>query len=132
MLRVRGQSTQTKHSYVCEVIEYNKDPAEKRKQARSVCDEIEKGAQKLNQIQYFNDSVYTTKPSCKKFFFLQFSTAVFLICVCFVSGQQYGEEFGKLTMMRKVPVMKDGSFVLTERYRDVLTSTDDLNHLNHL
>lgn len=30
------------------------------------------------------------------------------------TGQQYGEEFGKLTMMRKVPVMKDGSFVLTE------------------
>ncbi|KAL7391512.1 hypothetical protein ABVT39_010300 [Epinephelus coioides] len=30
------------------------------------------------------------------------------------TGQQYSEEFGKLSIMRKVPVMKDGSFVLTE------------------
>ncbi|KAM7415579.1 hypothetical protein PAMA_017884 [Pampus argenteus] len=30
------------------------------------------------------------------------------------AGQQYSEEFGKISMMRKVPVMKDGSFVLTE------------------
>uniref|UniRef100_A0A3P8TV88 glutathione transferase n=1 Tax=Amphiprion percula TaxID=161767 RepID=A0A3P8TV88_AMPPE len=30
------------------------------------------------------------------------------------SGQQYSEEFGKLSVVRKVPVMKDGSFVLTE------------------
>ncbi|KAI9543835.1 hypothetical protein NQZ68_008883 [Dissostichus eleginoides] len=32
------------------------------------------------------------------------------------AGQQYSEEFGKINVMRKVPVMKDGSFVLTERY----------------
>lgn len=37
------------------------------------------------------------------------------LCV-FLSGQQYSEEFGKINVMRKVPVMKDGSFVLTERY----------------
>ncbi|KAL3062390.1 hypothetical protein OYC64_002240 [Pagothenia borchgrevinki] len=30
------------------------------------------------------------------------------------AGQQYSEEFGKINFMRKVPVMKDGSFVLTE------------------
>ncbi|KAM3868177.1 glutathione S-transferase theta-1a [Diretmus argenteus] len=30
------------------------------------------------------------------------------------SGQQYGEEFGKVSVMRKVPVMKDGNFILTE------------------
>lgn len=30
------------------------------------------------------------------------------------TGQQYSEEFGKVSIMRKVPVMKDGSFVLTE------------------
>ncbi|XP_071386299.1 glutathione S-transferase theta-1a [Centroberyx affinis] len=30
------------------------------------------------------------------------------------SGQQYGEEFGKINVVRKVPVMRDGSFVLTE------------------
>ncbi|XP_059193070.1 glutathione S-transferase theta-1a [Centropristis striata] len=30
------------------------------------------------------------------------------------AGHQYSEEFGKLSVMRKVPVMKDGSFVLTE------------------
>ncbi|XP_073321757.1 glutathione S-transferase theta-1a [Pagrus major] len=30
------------------------------------------------------------------------------------AGQQYTEEFGKISVMRKVPVMKDGSFVLTE------------------
>nr|UDM84148.1 glutathione S-transferase theta 1b [Sillago sihama] len=29
-------------------------------------------------------------------------------------GQQYSEEFGKLSVIRKVPVMKDGSFILTE------------------
>ncbi|XP_075935019.1 glutathione S-transferase theta-1a [Anarhichas minor] len=29
-------------------------------------------------------------------------------------GQQYSEEFGKISPMRRVPVMKDGSFVLTE------------------
>uniref|UniRef100_A0A672Z2F8 GST N-terminal domain-containing protein n=1 Tax=Sphaeramia orbicularis TaxID=375764 RepID=A0A672Z2F8_9TELE len=31
-------------------------------------------------------------------------------------GQQYSDEFGKVSVMRKVPVMKDGSFILTERY----------------
>ena len=30
------------------------------------------------------------------------------------AGQQYGEEFGKINILRKVPVMKDGSFILTE------------------
>ncbi|XP_005812572.1 glutathione S-transferase theta-3-like [Xiphophorus maculatus] len=30
------------------------------------------------------------------------------------AGQQYTEEFGKLSVVRKVPVLKDGSFVLTE------------------
>ncbi|KAK5870676.1 hypothetical protein PBY51_003602 [Eleginops maclovinus] len=30
------------------------------------------------------------------------------------AGHQYSEEFGKINIMRKVPVMKDGSFVLTE------------------
>ncbi|KAM9823023.1 glutathione S-transferase theta-1a [Syngnathus typhle] len=29
-------------------------------------------------------------------------------------GEQYGEEFGKISPIRKVPVMKDGDFVLTE------------------
>ncbi|XP_017283268.1 LOW QUALITY PROTEIN: glutathione S-transferase theta-1a [Kryptolebias marmoratus] len=31
-----------------------------------------------------------------------------------LAGQQYTEEFGKLNIVRKIPVMKDGSFVLTE------------------
>ncbi|KAJ8263309.1 hypothetical protein COCON_G00157660 [Conger conger] len=30
------------------------------------------------------------------------------------AGQQYGEEFGKISILRKVPVMRDGDFVLTE------------------
>ncbi|XP_010748941.2 glutathione S-transferase theta-1a [Larimichthys crocea] len=30
------------------------------------------------------------------------------------TGQHYSEEFGKISMIRKVPVMKDGSFILTE------------------
>ncbi|XP_048859955.1 glutathione S-transferase theta-1a [Brienomyrus brachyistius] len=30
------------------------------------------------------------------------------------SGEQYGEEFGKISVLRKVPVMRDGDFVLTE------------------
>lgn len=49
-------------------------------------------------------------------FCLSFSKAVNFVCV-FVSGQQHSEEFKKLSTVKKVPVMKDGSFVLTERYR---------------
>ncbi|XP_029366321.1 glutathione S-transferase theta-1a [Echeneis naucrates] len=30
------------------------------------------------------------------------------------AGHQHSEEFGQISMIRKVPVMKDGSFVLTE------------------
>ncbi|XP_069025470.1 glutathione S-transferase theta-1a [Embiotoca jacksoni] len=30
------------------------------------------------------------------------------------AGKQYSEEFGKISAIRKVPVMKDGSFILTE------------------
>ncbi|KAJ8388732.1 hypothetical protein AAFF_G00129650 [Aldrovandia affinis] len=30
------------------------------------------------------------------------------------AGQQYGEEFGKISVVKKVPVMRDGDFVLTE------------------
>ncbi|XP_026177839.1 glutathione S-transferase theta-3-like [Mastacembelus armatus] len=30
------------------------------------------------------------------------------------AGQQYSEEFGKISIIRKVPVLKDGSFILTE------------------
>ncbi|XP_073675332.1 glutathione S-transferase theta-1a [Garra rufa] len=30
------------------------------------------------------------------------------------AGEQYGEEFGKVSMIRKVPVLKDGDFILTE------------------
>lgn len=31
-------------------------------------------------------------------------------------GEQYGDEFGKVSIIRKVPVLKDGDFILTERY----------------
>ncbi|XP_076585881.1 glutathione S-transferase theta-1a [Chaetodon auriga] len=31
-----------------------------------------------------------------------------------LTGQQYSEEFGKISIIRRVPVMKDGSFILTE------------------
>ncbi|XP_041643641.1 glutathione S-transferase theta-1a [Cheilinus undulatus] len=30
------------------------------------------------------------------------------------AGQQYSEEFGKISSVKKVPVMKDGDFILTE------------------
>ncbi|CAN9512645.1 unnamed protein product [Ophioblennius macclurei] len=30
------------------------------------------------------------------------------------AGQQFGEDFGKVSMIRKVPVLKEGDFVLTE------------------
>ncbi|KAJ8285763.1 hypothetical protein GJAV_G00030660 [Gymnothorax javanicus] len=30
------------------------------------------------------------------------------------AGEQYGEEFGKISILRKIPVMRDGNFVLTE------------------
>ncbi|XP_071339956.1 glutathione S-transferase theta-1-like [Trachinotus anak] len=30
------------------------------------------------------------------------------------AGHQYSEEFGQISMIRKIPVMKDGSFILTE------------------
>uniref|UniRef100_A0A7N8XKX4 glutathione transferase n=1 Tax=Mastacembelus armatus TaxID=205130 RepID=A0A7N8XKX4_9TELE len=35
------------------------------------------------------------------------------VCV-FVSGQQFTEEFRKISIIRKIPVMKDGRFILTE------------------
>lgn len=34
----------------------------------------------------------------------------------FVSGQQYSSEFGKLNLVVKIPVMKDGGLTLSERY----------------
>ncbi|KAF7660005.1 hypothetical protein LDENG_00290180 [Lucifuga dentata] len=34
--------------------------------------------------------------------------------VSLTTGQQYSEDFGKINVVRKVPVMKDGSFILTE------------------
>ncbi|KAL4660335.1 glutathione S-transferase theta-1-like [Arapaima gigas] len=30
------------------------------------------------------------------------------------AGEQYGDEFGKISILRKVPVMRDGNFILTE------------------
>ncbi|KAI7797709.1 glutathione S-transferase theta-1a [Triplophysa rosa] len=30
------------------------------------------------------------------------------------AGEQFGEEFGKVSILRKVPVLKDGDFILTE------------------
>lgn len=53
------------------------------------------------------------------FSFLHCNTCDSHLCVL-VPGQHYSEEFGKISMIRKVPVMKDGSFILTERYDDVL------------
>uniref|UniRef100_A0A8C5E3N2 GST N-terminal domain-containing protein n=1 Tax=Gouania willdenowi TaxID=441366 RepID=A0A8C5E3N2_GOUWI len=34
-----------------------------------------------------------------------------------LEGQQYSEDFAKLSLVKKVPVMKDGNFVLTESIR---------------
>lgn len=31
-------------------------------------------------------------------------------------GYQYGEEFGKINVLRKAPAIKDGDFCLAERY----------------
>lgn len=31
-------------------------------------------------------------------------------------GYQYGEEFGKINVLRKLPAIKDGDFCLAERY----------------
>ena len=36
------------------------------------------------------------------------------VCVLF-SGEHYEEEFEKISMIRKVPAMRDGDFCLTER-----------------
>ncbi|KAM6930859.1 glutathione S-transferase theta-1a [Xenentodon cancila] len=48
-----------------------------------------------------------------------------LKCICpSVSGQQYSKEFEKLSIVRKIPVMKDGDFILTE-------STAILKYLVH-
>lgn len=41
----------------------------------------------------------------------------------FLSGQQFSEEFGKISSVRKVPVMKDGNFILTERYNGTLNAS---------
>ncbi|XP_030623693.1 glutathione S-transferase theta-1a [Chanos chanos] len=34
--------------------------------------------------------------------------------VVLASGEQYGDEFAKISIVRKVPVMRDGDFILTE------------------
>lgn len=31
-----------------------------------------------------------------------------------LKGEQYGDEFGKVSIIRKVPVLKDGDFILRE------------------
>lgn len=33
-----------------------------------------------------------------------------------VSGEQYGEEFGKINLIRKAPALRDGDFCLAERW----------------
>lgn len=53
---------------------------------------------------------------------------IFLFCFYlrggfFCLGQQFSEEFGKISSVRKVPVMKDGNFILTERYSGVCECT---------
>lgn len=53
------------------------------------------------------------------------------VCIFFVFiwgggvclGQQFSEEFGKISSVRKVPVMKDGNFILTERYSGMCECT---------
>ena len=32
-----------------------------------------------------------------------------------ILGQHYSEDFGNVSLVRKVPVLKDGDFILTER-----------------
>lgn len=44
------------------------------------------------------------------------STTLVWLGWVFLLGQQLSEEFGKLSSVRRVPVMKDGNFILTERY----------------
>jgi len=41
---------------------------------------------------------------------------MFLFLFSVDKGEQYGDEFGKVSIIRKVPVLKDGGFILTERY----------------
>lgn len=132
MWRVGGQSIQTKHSCVPEVIEYNRDVLGKEnKGKRSVWKPIRRtrgGRVKNTTIRYFIHPLFTQL--CALCACIHFSigntnwqqtfSSFELICgspwCVFASGQQYSEEFGKISMMRKVPAMKDGSFILTERY----------------
>ncbi|KAM9546181.1 glutathione S-transferase theta-1a [Salvelinus alpinus] len=49
------------------------------------------------------------------------------------TGQQYGEDFGKISVVRKVPVMRDGDFILTEsvailKYLAEKFGTSDSDH----
>ena len=67
--------------------------------------------------------IHVFKLTASRCFFPHFDTSVILIRM-FVSGQQYSEEFGKISIMRKVPVMKDGSFILTERYNGGVSTID--------
>uniref|UniRef100_A0A672Z2C6 glutathione transferase n=1 Tax=Sphaeramia orbicularis TaxID=375764 RepID=A0A672Z2C6_9TELE len=48
---------------------------------------------------------------CKSCYFL---SLIHRWCRCSLNSKV--DEFGKVSVMRKVPVMKDGSFILTERY----------------
>lgn len=140
---VRGHSIQTKHPCVPEVIECNRRAGERKSrkalQKGEVFQSRSEGKwdgelQKQSQILFFSCSpsgrpTLFTQLCVHVFFYLltrqhkqtvsrhfcHTNTSVIVTCV-FVSGQQYSEEFGKLSIIRKVPVMKDGSFILTERY----------------
>lgn len=37
------------------------------------------------------------------------------VCMVLIPGEHYGEEFGKINMLRKVPAIRDGEFCLAER-----------------
>ncbi|XP_062400067.1 glutathione S-transferase theta-1a [Sardina pilchardus] len=47
------------------------------------------------------------------------------------SGQQYGEEFGQISMVRKVPVLKDGDFILTESIAILMYLADKFSTADH-
>ncbi|XP_016150911.1 glutathione S-transferase theta-1a [Sinocyclocheilus grahami] len=56
-----------------------------------------------------------SQPCRSVFLFAKINTIPFEFkTVDLSAGEQYGEEFGKVSIIRKVPVLKDGDFILTE------------------
>lgn len=98
-----------------EVTEHDRDVlGNENKPGKSVSKQIRK---RRHSVQTSLVSCFQAEVYLDLFFSVQHSFDCDL-CV-FESGHQHSEEFGKLSAVKKVPVMKDGGFILTERFCDM-------------